>query len=136
MRVWNLQKLQEAVFQGHTKDVNSVVITHDSKYIVSSGYDKTVRIWNLQKKCQKAILQGHTNEVWSLAITHDRKFIISGSGSNSEHYKIVSSDNTARIWNFKKKVKEYVLKCHIHCVNAIVVTNDSKYIVLVGKIKL
>ena len=46
--------------EGHTELINSVAITSDNKYIVSGGYDKTVRIWNLQDKTQEAVLQGHT----------------------------------------------------------------------------
>ena len=38
----------------------SVAITSDNKYIVSGGWDNTVRIWNLQDKTQEAVLQGHT----------------------------------------------------------------------------
>ena len=47
--------------EGHTDLVNSVAITSDNKYIVSGGYDNTVRIWNLQDKTQEAVLQGHTD---------------------------------------------------------------------------
>ena len=62
MRIWNLQdKAQEAVLHGHTHTINSVAITSDDKYIVSCGFDNTVRIWNLQDKIQEAVLQGHTD---------------------------------------------------------------------------
>ena len=64
VRIWNLQdKIQEAVFQGHTDSVKSVAISSDKKYIVSGGCDKTVRIWNLQDKIQEAVLQGHADSV-------------------------------------------------------------------------
>ena len=56
MRIWSLQeKTQEAVLHGHAEEVYSVAITSDSKYIVSGGRDKTVRIWNLQQKAQGAV---------------------------------------------------------------------------------
>ena len=48
------------ILEGHTKYVSSVAITSDNKYIISGGYDNTVRIWNLQDKTQEAVLQGHT----------------------------------------------------------------------------
>ena len=52
------------MLQGHTEVVSySVAITSDNKYIVSGGYDNTVRIWNLQDKTQEAVLQGHTDYV-------------------------------------------------------------------------
>ena len=58
--------------------VTSVAITSDNKYIVSSGGDSTVRIWNLQDKTQEAVLQGHTGCDQMLAITSDSKYIVSG----------------------------------------------------------
>ena len=45
IRIWNLlEKRQETVLQGHTSYVNTLVLTSDNKYIISSSYDKTVRI--------------------------------------------------------------------------------------------
>ena len=56
MRIWNIQdKTQEAVLNGHTVDVYSVAITSDNKYIVSGGWDNTVRIWNLQNRKQEVV---------------------------------------------------------------------------------
>ena len=85
--------------------VNSVAITSDNKYIVSGGYDKTVRIWNLQDKTQEAVLQGHTHHVNSVAITSDNKYIVSAG-----------CDNTVRIWNLQDKTQEAVLQGHTHSV--------------------
>ena len=72
-----------------------VAITSDSKYIVSGGWDKTVRIWNLQDKTQEAVLQGHTGYVWSVAITSDSKYIISGG-----------DDHTVRRWNLQNREQD------------------------------
>ena len=87
--------------EGHTDPVSSVAITSDSKYIVSGGYDNTVRIWNLQDKTQEAVLQGHTGSVRSVAITSDNKYIVSGG-----------YDKTVRIWNLQDKTQEAVLQGH------------------------
>ena len=64
------------------------------------------------------ILEGHTESVDCIAVTSDSKYIISGS-----------SDNTLRIWNFKDRRQECVLRYHDRCVNVIAATRDNKYIV-------
>jgi WD40 repeat protein len=43
------KKREEAVLQGHTFRVSSIVITCDDKYIVSGSYDNTVRVWFMKK---------------------------------------------------------------------------------------
>ena len=48
---------------GHTSPIYKVLITSDSKYIItgSSGLDDySLRIWNLQERKQEAILTGHS----------------------------------------------------------------------------
>ena len=51
MRIWSfLEKYQEAVLEGHTSTVISVVITSDNEFIVSDSYDRTIRLWNFQDK--------------------------------------------------------------------------------------
>ena len=47
------------MLQGHTKYVRSVAITSNNKYIVSGGYDNTVRIWILQDKTQEAVFTNY-----------------------------------------------------------------------------
>ena len=96
-----LEEEYSLFLEGHTESVKSIAISSDSKYIVSGGYDNTVRIWNLQDKTQEAVLQGHTDWVYSVAITSDNTYIVSGGW-----------DNTVRIWNLQDKTQNAVLKGH------------------------
>ena len=87
MRIWSLQgKIQEADLQGHTDSISLLVVTSDSKYIVSCD-DKTVRIWNLQSKIQESVLQNHANFGTSCAITSSNRYIAFGG-----------TDKIVRIW--------------------------------------
>jgi WD40 repeat protein len=62
----------------HTSYVNSVAISSNNKYFVSGSGDKTVRLWNVEKRRQEAIFEGHTNDIAFIAITSDNKYIVSG----------------------------------------------------------
>ena len=96
-----MEKRQESVFEGHTVNITSIIITSDNKYIISGGGygDCTIRIWNFLEKRQEIVLKGHTDSVYSLAITSDSKYLISGG-----------NDKTVRIWNLLEKDKKLFLK--------------------------
>ncbi|OJA03779.1 WD40 repeat domain-containing protein, partial [Bathymodiolus thermophilus thioautotrophic gill symbiont] len=71
--------------------VSSVAISADNRFIVSAGYDKTVRLWD--RKTQQPIgppLQGHSDWVCSVAISADNRFIVSAG-----------NDKTVRLWDRK-----------------------------------
>ena len=72
-----LEEEYNLFLEGHTSYISCIAITSDSKYIVSSGCDCTVRIWNLKDKTQEAVLKGHTSLVSTVAITSDNKYIVS-----------------------------------------------------------
>ena len=119
IRIWNLlEKTQEAVLEGHTNAVVSVVVSCDNKYIISGACDNTIRIWNILEQKQEAVLVGHTDWVYSVAISSDKKYIVSGS-----------RDSSIRIWNFLDRTLNGVLLGHSWIVRCVVITADNKYIV-------
>ena len=64
IRIWDVKKShQEAILEGHTGPVWSVLISTDRRYIVSCSVDKTVRLWSFKEKYQEAVFAGHTRYV-------------------------------------------------------------------------
>ncbi len=48
IKLWDLQTGQEIVtLFGHSSYVESVAFSPDSKTLVSGGYDKTVKVWQV-----------------------------------------------------------------------------------------
>jgi WD40 repeat protein len=72
---------------GQEKNVTSVAFSPDGQYIVSGGYDGTVRIWDLEGNSIGEPLKGHEKVVTSVAFSSNGQFIFSGS-----------DDGTVRIW--------------------------------------
>ena len=84
------QEMEDYCFDGHTGFVSSVEITTNRKYLLSGGYDHTVRIWNLRKKRQVSVLQVFNDIIYSLALTSDKKYIVSGGCDTIRIWKLVT----------------------------------------------
>lgn len=102
---------------GHTDGVKSIVYSPNEKYIATGGYDKTIRIWDVETGKEIRKFCGHTSSVRSISYTPDGKYIISGSG-----------DGTIRIWNVEKG-KEIKKITENSCVYSISCSPDGKNIV-------
>lgn len=126
------------VFNKHTSNITDVCVSPDNKWIASSSYDGTVRVWDLQWGQQKHVLRGHVNEVMCVMI--HREYIISGSADHTigvwnmgtgqlvcklekdtdviyclciiddSHFASGSKDGTIRVWNLTTFQSEYILR--------------------------
>ena len=100
--------------------VESVALSRDCKYVVSSWDDNTVRLWDVEKGRQVGVgFQGHTGLVRSVAFSFDSKYVVSGS-----------NDGTVRIWDVQrgKQVGE-AFKGRKRAVRSVSFSPDGKYVV-------
>ena len=83
-------------FEGHTNDVDKLLISPDGKYLASSGRDGRIRIWDIKSKECIQIL-AHRNYINSLSLSQDGSYLLS------------ISENTVNIWNleFGKVVQSF-----------------------------
>ncbi len=85
--------------EGHTSEVFCVARSGDRKWLVSGGFDRTVRLWDVATGRNTFTLAGHTHTVNSVAVSPDGRTIASGSG-----------DGTVRLWDIAKKESTHVLQ--------------------------
>jgi WD40 repeat protein len=79
------------VLGGHSEGIFCISLSSDGKTIYS-GFDTTIRVWNLKKgECVQA-LAGHSYLVTCVSLSSDGKTMCSGS-----------HDCTVRVWNLKKR---------------------------------
>ncbi|XP_056144758.1 coronin-7-like isoform X2 [Lampris incognitus] len=66
----------EFILQGHTEKIYSIKF-HPlaSGLLVSSSYDLTVKLWDLEKREQVSLLTGHQDQIFSMAWSPDGKLL-------------------------------------------------------------
>jgi WD40 repeat protein len=74
--------------EGYSRRVISVAFLPDSKLVVSSLDDRTVRLWDAVTGAALQTFEGHSDRVISVAFSPDGKLVVS-----------VSDDRTVRLWD-------------------------------------
>ena len=88
----------KSVLSGHTKHVRSLAFSLDGSFLVSGGYDKTVKLWDVQTGGVAKTFCGHTDVVRTTSISSDCITIASGSW-----------DCTIRLWDTQTGVCHCVI---------------------------
>ncbi|XP_066497834.1 coronin-7 isoform X1 [Hoplias malabaricus] len=100
IRVWKVPKgglvetltEPECVLQGHTEKIYSIKFhPHASGLLVSSSYDMTVRLWDLNTGDQLKKLSGHQDQIFGMAWSPDGKLLAT-----------VCKDGKVRVYNPRK----------------------------------
>jgi WD40 repeat protein len=73
---------------GHAGTVWKVSLSADGKLLLTSGTDKTLRLWDTDTGECLRVFEGHTDGVIGAALSPDGKRVLSGS-----------QDNTVRLWD-------------------------------------
>ncbi len=113
------------IFRGHEDFATAICFTEEGKKIISGGYDKTVRIWDVSTgKCTN-VFPGHEDYISCLDISPNGRYIASGSG-----------DGSIRIWEAQSGYCFQVLKEHHKAVAALNFTPDGQKLLSAGKDKI
>jgi WD40 repeat protein len=67
------------VLKGHKHKVQGAIFSPNGKYIISYGWDNTIKVWDAETFTELRTLRGHTDQVWRAKVSPDNKLIASGS---------------------------------------------------------
>ena len=82
--------IQTAVLSGHTSWVESLAFSPDGTSLVSGGFDKTIKLWDVQTGGVVKTFYGHTHRIQFISISANFTMIASGS-----------DDKTIRLWDIQ-----------------------------------
>lgn len=100
--IWNLNKKTkekrfgepERQLTGHNHFITDLDITNDDAYVISSSWDKTLRLWDIRHaKCTRTFIK-HQKEVETVCFSSDNCKIFSGGHEKS-----------LELWNVKAQPK-------------------------------
>jgi len=92
--VWQLTREQDQygfpkkLLTGHNHFVSDIVVSSDGQFALSSSWDHTLRLWDLNTGLTTRRFVGHTSDVLSVSFSADNRQIVSGS-----------RDRTIKLWN-------------------------------------
>ncbi len=73
-------------FEGsHLAPVTSVAVSGDGRYLLSSSYDKTVRLWDVASGKELRAFLGNTTSLASVAFSPDAALVLAGGGKGTLH---------------------------------------------------
>jgi WD40 repeat protein len=112
------QDVPYKTLMGHTKAINDIAFSIDSKLLASASDDNNIIIWNTGDGSLVYSLKGHTDRVTKLKFSKDGKLLASSS-----------QDNTIKIWRLSDRKLLYTLKNNGGYIHSISFSPDNKTIV-------
>jgi guanine nucleotide-binding protein subunit beta-2-like 1 protein len=94
--------------RGHSHYVQDVVLSRDGQYALSSSWDKSLRLWDLNFSKTSRLFVGHTGDVLSVAFSADNRQIVSGS-----------RDHSIKLWNTLGECKCSIEDAHSDWVSCV-----------------
>ncbi len=112
-------KIQDGlVIRGHENHVSGAVFSPDGRYILTSSWDRTARVWKKSTRKQVLRLDGHDGFVNSAVFNPDQSLILTAG-----------LDNRARLFNARTGKPVRVLKGHNHELTSAEFSTDGRRIV-------
>jgi WD40 repeat protein len=71
---------QEPNLVGHSSWVTSLTFSADSRQLISSSADSTIRVWDMNSRVTTRVLRGHQSGVRSVSLTDESRAVSAGTG--------------------------------------------------------
>ncbi|GMW01833.1 MAG: hypothetical protein AMXMBFR84_29700 [Candidatus Hydrogenedentota bacterium] len=122
LSVWHVQTGRELrAFQGHTQDLSATAFCADSRYALSGGQDKVVRMWDLVRGQCVAMMEGHSQSIQCLAASGCGRWALSGSGA------FLAKPGELRLWDLEQGICRLALEGHSGSIESVCFSADNRY---------
>ena len=113
--------------------VNYAKFSPDSKYALSAGSDKTLRLWDVETGKLIRTFRGHTDVIYSVAFSSDGKLALSGSWDATVRLWNVDTGETVRVFTGHSQGLKSSFDPGVYRVSF---THDNRYALSVGDASL
>lgn len=110
------------VLRGHDGWVSGCAIAPDGSWIVTSGWDATVQMWDVPTGQRIRVLEGHDNVVLGCAVAPDGSWLVT-----------CGWDATVRVWDAATGGLRLSLRGHSGWVSACAVAPDGSFVATCGR---
>jgi WD40 repeat protein len=118
IKVWDLEDGRELfALQGHSGTVNSVAVTPNGQFAISTSSDGTLKVWDLQRGGQDTQGVGHGNPIEAVAVTRDGRLALSASG-----------DGVVKVWDVERGQLRCTLALPLR-LSAAAMAPDGKHVI-------
>ncbi|PSB54289.1 NB-ARC domain-containing protein [Chamaesiphon polymorphus] len=102
---------------GHQQPVSAIAFSPDGQQLISSSFDKTLKLWDVRNgKCLKTLL-GHRSRIWTVAFSPNGRQIASGG-----------DDNHTKIWDLKRGRCIKTIVGHTNAILSVKLSPDGGYL--------
>lgn len=108
-------------YSGHSGPVTGLSVTADGKFLVTSGDDKTVRVWEVGSGKQLRSFQGHMTKATAVAVRGDGRQVASAS-----------DDGAVRVWDLNTTDDHKAMTESKESLWAVAVSPDGKRLAAAG----
>jgi WD40 repeat protein len=108
-------------FHGHESRLTTVAFSADGHRLVSGGYDKTARVWNLRQPAPEPLVLSHAATVRAAAFS-----------PKGEHIATGDDTGTLRIWNMANPGEPVSVDAHNGPLRALCFSSDGSVLITGG----
>ena len=127
------------VLRGHSERVQGIAITRDGQWLVTSGLDREIRIWNLASAAAARVVRAHKFQVSCADTSPDGLLLVTGGDGAKEvdvsgGGKRMEMDQTVRIWDVRTGRLIRTLAYHrLGRVSRVRFSPDGRWLVSAGR---
>ena len=97
------------MLKGHKNVVHGLAFSHDGKTLATASYDKSVRLWNVDKGQPISVFNGHQQKVYAVTFSHDQKQLIAADATAvTQRWELTTGKVVGKVANQNAKRPQWV----------------------------
>ncbi|PRQ44921.1 putative transcription factor WD40-like family [Rosa chinensis] len=149
-RLWNSEGAHLMTFGGHLDRLARIAFHPSGKYLGTTSFDKTWRLWDVETGEELLLQEGHSRSVyaktstqmahwlqlldWMRLLVFGTSVVVLALSFSPNGYYLApgGEDNTCRIWDLRKKKSIYIIPAHSNLISQVKFEPQEGYFLVTG----